>query len=330
MKYVKLKRRHDPADFKAARYHVTLFRPLGLYPRGVFCFREAMFYADEEIVFAVTYGSTWGGTSEELPYSEVDWMHPQLLRLLGAMIMAEPFIEGMRSRFYVVPHTAFILNEEMVEFTPSSARAIKKALLRTVNNPLWPKHVHERWRECRGNEFYLFDREELELSVLPKLWEKVSIDDHLLMRGIQALIKSDMLGHHYEFQEEGAIATFIALDASFQMVLRHLKKNGNANPSAKDAGFWLYQTFDKLLDIHGAAEFKYFESFYDQRVQTVHPGSRFGNMPFAPVMVDDRIHLRGALSGVFAYLTLGEHMPDFLRAVAERRRFRAPENLDVA
>lgn len=324
MKYIKLKRRHDPADFKATRYRVTLFRPLGLYPRGVFCFQEAMFYADEEIVFAVTYGSTWTGAFDDLPYSEVDWMYPDLVRLLGAMMMAERFDEGMRCRFYVVPHTAFILNEEIVQFTPSAARAIKKALLRTVDNRLWPKHVHDRWKECRGNEFYLFDREELELAVLPKLWEMVSIEDHLLMRGIQALIKSDMLGHHHEFQEEGAIATFIALEASFQMVLRHLRENGNPNPSAKDAGRWLYQTFDKLLDIHSGAEFKYFESFYDQRVQTVHPGSRFGDMPFAPVMVDDRIHLRGALSGIFAYLALGEHMPDFLRAVAEQQRFKAP------
>jgi hypothetical protein len=321
MKRIRLKRGHDPADFEAARYRVTLFRPRGMYPRGVFCFPSAMFYADEEIVFAVTYGTPWYGTSPDLPYSEVDWMHPELVRLLGAMIMAEVFIEGMHSRFYVVPHTAFILNEEHVESAPSTARAVKRALLRTVNNRLWPKSVQERWAECLGSEFCLFDPEELDLSVLPKVWEEISIGNHLLMRGLQALIKSDMLGQHHEFQEEGAIATFIALDASFQMVLRHLRANGNPTPSANDAGKWMYETFDKLLDVHGAAEFKYFEEFYDQRVQTIHPSSRFGDMPFAPIMIDDRMHLRDALPGIFAYLTLGEHTPGFLELAAGRQRF---------
>jgi hypothetical protein len=325
MKYIKLKRGHDQGDFRAVRYRVTLFLPLGMYPRGVFCFSSAMFYADEEIVFAVTHGAPWYGMSEDLPYSEVDWMHPELVRLLGAMIMAENFLEGLRSRFYVVPHTAFILNEELVEFTPSTARAIKRALLRTVNNSKWPKHIHDNWAQCRGEKFALFDPAELDLNALPTLWEKTSTENHLLMRGVQALIKSDMLGRHYEFQEEGAIATFIALDASFQMVLRHLCATGNSNPSAKDAGLWLYETFDKHIDVHGAAEFKYFEDFYDQRVQSIHPGSRFGDMPFAPIMVDDRMHLRDALPGVFAYLTLGEHTPRFWEYVSERRRVNISE-----
>jgi len=54
-------------------------------------------------------------------------------------------------------------------------------------------------------------------------------------------------------------------------------------------------------------------------VQTVHPGSRFGDAPFAPVMADDHIHLRQALPGVFGYLVLGEHNPFFWQEVANRK-----------
>jgi hypothetical protein len=141
------------------------------------------------------------------------------------------------------------------------------------------------------------------------------------MRGLQALIKSDMLAGHHEFQQEATIATF-ALDASFEMVLRHLRAIGENNPSAQDAGDWLYTVFEEPLGVYGAEGLKYFEQFYSQRVQTVHPGSRLGDVPFAPIMVDDHIHLRGSLPGIFAYLTLGEHLPDFHREIEERLAYR--------
>jgi hypothetical protein len=216
-------------------------------------------------------------------------------------------------------HGSFTLDEECIDLTePSVALAVKRALLKTVNNRLWPKWVQERWEACLGEEFFLFDPAELNIDLMVRYWERFSVDNHVLMRGLQALIKSDMLARHGEFQEEGAIATFIALDASFQLVLRFLRAAGNPNPSAKDAGDWLFKTFDEPLGVNGAEGMKYFETFYDQRIQTVHPASRFGDLPYAPVSVDDRIHLRQALPEVFAYVLLGEQSPSFWQKVAER------------
>lgn len=317
VKPIKLKRKYDSNDRRTVRYRVTLFRPLGMYPRGTICTPKGLFYADEEIVFAVTHGPTWWGMGDDLPYSEVDWMEPELVRLLGAMVLAEQS-DGMRPRFYPLSHGGFVVNEQAMNLAdPRIATAVKKALLNTVNNRMW-KHVQAIWSHCIGREFVLFDRAELDVEQVPALWNAIRSDNHLLMRGVQALIKSDMLGAHPEFQEEGAIATFIALDASFQMVLHLLRASGNSNPSAKDAGVWLYETFDKLSDVHTAADIKYYEEFYDSRVKTVHPGSRFGDMPYAPVMVDDRFHLRGSLPGVFAYLVLQRHSPSFLKEIDRR------------
>jgi hypothetical protein len=74
-------------------------------------------------------------------------------------------------------------------------------------------------------------------------------------------------------------------------------------------------TFDKPMGMFRAEGLKYFEEFYDQRIQTIHPGSRFGDAPYAPVMVDDYIHLREVLPQVFGYLLVGEHSPHFHRNV---------------
>jgi hypothetical protein len=58
------------------------------------------------------------------------------------------------------------------------------------------------------------------------------------------------------------------------------------------------------LGIYAAEGLKYFLEFYAQRVKTIHPGSRFGDVPYAPTAYDDSIHLRGFLTGIFAYLCL--------------------------
>lgn len=320
---IKLKRKYDPADFSAARYRVTMFLSAGMYPRGTFCTPNGVFHADPDIVFAVSFGRPWHAISEHLPYSEVDWLLPEVVRLLGSLMMAEQFPEGLRNRFYPLAHGGFVIDEQSLDLTrPETAFEVKKALLKVMSGAMPDKRMESTWSTCRAKEFDLFSPHELCIEEYQKYWVSISTENHVLMRGLQALIKSDMLAANHEFQEEATIATFIALDASFELVLRHLRANGIVNPSAKDAGDWLFRVFEEPLGVYAAEGLKYFEQFYEQRVQTVHPGSRFGDVPFAPVMVDDYIHLRQSLPGIFAFLTLGDHSPHFYREVADRKSYR--------
>lgn len=316
-----LKRERDPKTWDDVQYTVTMFRPHGAYPSGTLCVADALFHADEDMVFMCTHGRRWAA-NKELPYSEVDWLDPQVVRLAGAMMMATQF-EDVSPRFYPDPRHRFVADAESVDLSASgTAREIKAALLSTVENPDYPSWVHLAWKTYREQDFPLFDARRLELSLLPRYWDAIDIDNHVLMRGLQALIKSDMLGHFYEFQEEGCIQTFIAMDASHQLVLEHLHANGISNPTSTDAGDWLYRTFDEPLGV-GIDGMRYFEEFYEQRIQTVHPRSRFGDIPFAPLMVDDRMHLRGSLPSIFGYLVLGEHSTSFqqsLERAAARNR----------
>lgn len=197
-------------------YRVVLFSHVGMYPRGTVCMPNALFHADDDIVFAVTHGCSWYKSNDTLPYSEVDWMEPELVRLLGAFIMSERPWGNLQTRFYPVSHRTFVLNETAVDLmNPRTAQAIKKALVNTIDNRLWPKYVQAFWSLHHGKEFVLFDPSELCMEALPLLWKAIRTDNHLVMRGMQALVKSDMLGHHHEFQEEGTIATFIALDGLY-------------------------------------------------------------------------------------------------------------------
>lgn len=281
-----------------------------------------LLHADEDIVFAVTYGRRWKASLDDLPYSEVDWLEPELIRLLGALMMTEQFADGSRCRFYPIPHSGRVIDAESFDLMqPGSAEVVKSALLRT---PILRGVV--ALEECRKSvgwqNGFLFDMNELSIEEFPVYWQGIKTADHVLLRGIQALIKSDMLATHEEFMEEATIATFIAMEASFQLVRRHLQAIGNPNPSSADAGKWVYETFDEPMGVWASEGMRYFDEFYDQRIQTVHPASRFGDIPYAPVMVDDWIHLRETLPGIFAYLVLNRHSAFFSRRVEEERRNR--------
>jgi hypothetical protein len=311
---IKIRRKPHAADLSSLRYRVTPFKAIGIYPRGVFRSPTAAFLADDEITFAVTHCSTWRN-HKNLPYSEVNWMNPELVRLLGSFIFCEKFTDR-RCLFYPHVYEDMQLVNANLDLTQEDCiLEVKRAVL---NEAIFsrPNLVPEPSTQ-HSQMGYLFAASDLDIPLRDTYWGLISTSNLLLMRGIQALIKCDMLSRHPEFQEEAAIAAFIALDASFEMVRRHLQERGISNPSAADAAKWFHDTFDGPLGFEQPEDGHFFGEFYTQRIQTLHPGSRFGDSPFAALAIDDRIHLRQALPGLFAYLVSGAHSPSWLEWVSD-------------
>ncbi|MDO7963671.1 hypothetical protein [Xanthomonas euvesicatoria] len=163
--------------------------------------------------------------------------------------------------------------------------------------------------------YHLLDQD-IEMDRFAPSYRRIDPANFVLMRGLQALVKSDMLGRHQEFGEESVIAAFIALDASFSLVQRKLKLEGLTNPSAHDAARWLHRNLYEPFGHDPPGELEnYFDDFYSSRISTLHPGNRFGDFPFSPTMWDDAIHLRSQLRQVFSFLVHGMHFKDFEDAV---------------
>ena len=156
----------------------------------------------------------------------------------------------------------------------------------------------------------------------------ISTRDYVMLRGISALIKSDMLSSYYEFFEEATVSAFIAMEASFRLITRKLEAEGVANPTAREAAKWLFDHFDKPMGIAPNGVERYFEEFYEQRVMTLHPASRFGDTPYAPVSHADYYHLRRALREILGYLATGSHGPDFYAEVRRTEGTLRPSDCD--
>ena len=310
--------RHRQLVPDQSRYRVTPFKANGLYPRGSFGTSTARFFADDKVVFAVTPDVTWSREGD-LPYSEVDWMQPELVRLLGALMFCERFTDR-RCSFYPIVHGDVFVSGCALDFEQAkSVKAVRDLVVGLA--PFASPLIELADRRMDG----LFKATELNISWMRRYWHAISPNNLVLMRAIQAMVKCDMLSSHPEFQEEAGIATFIAMDATFELVLRHLKSLGVKNPTSVDAGTWLYRTFDEPLGFPSPEPARFFGEFYDLRIQTIHPGSRHGDSPYATLAIDDRIHLRQAIPGTLAYLLTQAYAPDFYDRLCEEHERLIPK-----
>src|SRR5450631_355682 len=90
------RRLYEARRSRRSGYRVMLFRPSGRYPAAAICAPGGLFFADGEIAFSVTRGTPW---PEGLPYSEVNWLLPGDIQLLGSIVLTEDFDGGPRCVF---------------------------------------------------------------------------------------------------------------------------------------------------------------------------------------------------------------------------------------
>jgi hypothetical protein len=301
---------------------VRVFHPRGQYPRAMVAQAEGLYCADDEVVFCVTSTRRWSPIEDSVPYTEMDWMTPDELRFIGSIYLCELW-GGAKLMFYPVHYYSPVINRAKLDLTKNSTvEAIRNLVIRGIHFPQSTWHQAAILQECVSLRYSLIPPEQVDLSRQALLWRNVKTTDHLLLRGLSALMKSDMLSRYPEFFEEATISCFIALEASFHMILKRLRAGGKRDPNAKDAAEWLHEHFDSHLGFPKPLE-RYFAEFYDQRVMTLHPSSRFGEFPYAPLMHDDYYHLRGSLRSIFAYLVTNAHDRGFTDDIERQRRRRA-------
>lgn len=297
-----------------------LFRELGTYPRGTFFVPNGFFHADDEIVFSVVHGNDWRQLDQELPYSEFNWASPEEIRLLASILLCEKRDDAYLS-FYPLVNCSLHLDTDQIDLSVSDTVVRVRALLLETGKASIKHYARDSISSCLGKPFSLIAAERYNFDRHRLYWDNISPTEYVLVRGVYSLIKCDMLCQHNEFWEEALLTLYIALEASFQIVIEVLAADGNPKPNAHDAAVWLHEHFDKPFGLSAPDELeKYFEEFYKERIMTLHPSSRFGDYPFSPTMHDDVIHLRRALREIFAYIVSGSHGPDFEEDLRRNKR----------
>lgn len=297
-------------------YRLRLFDPRGYYPAAIHATSDSLYSADQELAFSVSLCQPYDQLSGDLPYSEMDWATPQELKLWGSVLLCE---ETDSSKVILYPNVdALILDVDTVDLSCPGVVSEVKTLVASEANSATKKFWSNSCKLCAAANYETWEASYSE-ERRRKFYSLINIEDHCLLRGLSCLIKCDMLSRHREFSEEAALVCFIALDASYSLIAEKLRQGGNSQPSAKDVGRWLDYTFNRPVGLD-VEERAYFEDLYERRVMTLHPRSRYGVAPFAPLMHDDYLETREDLREIFAYLVSGEHGPEFYRRLGEHER----------
>jgi hypothetical protein len=191
---------------------------------------------------------------------------------------------------------------EPLDLTVESVRSRISAELRKLAREQCERHDYLRLPPCfGGSKSY-----EVRPGVAPehlqaRMYGRIDVTDHLLIRGLSAIIRHGMLREYAMFLEEATGALYVSLDASFSLIRRRLIESGVQNPSAHDVAAWIHAQFGSEYD--GG---KYFQEYYDDRIRVTHPESRLGVFPFAPLAADDCYELYEHLREVYNLLIFGE------------------------
>jgi hypothetical protein len=241
---------------------------------------------------------------EEYYFTEVEMLSAFEVRVLGAALISRTRDSG-----------AFEIYPTSVEYRTADAnfdlastdllQALTSKLKRRLVETSDYDHLLIHHPPCMGGRSYRFNRHAtLNRDRFCNLVSAIDVNNHLLIRGLGALIKAGMLYCHTEFTEHACIALWIALDASFQLFRREMETKGYHNPSAIDVGNYL----DELQGFEPSGE-RYFADFYNERVKTIHPQSKFGAYPAAPLAADEYRLLRDGLVPTYEYLITGRLPP---------------------
>jgi hypothetical protein len=297
------------------KYYARILSPRGIYPNKDVFFEDAVFVCDPDLTFSVVRYTkeTRGGANEFDSYSEVQWINPTEARLLGSIMLSVDRDEGY-VYFYPFP-VSEMFESSSIQITKQwltdtvKPKLIEKLLEgpqdlggRVLASNLYQFHSDIPLPPIAGGASYTYTDKGLNYSLMQKIYNDFDINNLLLLRGLNTLMKSAMLRSHYQFMEESTYSLFVSLEVSYRLILKELIKQGHKNPTSEDAMAYIHDIF---FTCHRNTSEKYFGEYYESRIMSLHPENRFGVYAHAPLMVDDNYFLFNDMLEVFRYLICG-------------------------
>jgi hypothetical protein len=280
---------HSPLSPRA---RVRLFSPLGLYPRHSIAVPDARLLVNDELVVSSVYVEPPAVHGVEYSF-ELEYLALEETQFFAAIALAVHPDDGMVFTYPLYGHVDVDCGTD----DDAVIEAARELAIRPPDHVSWSRGRAAPPPAC-GGPGYQWREGGVDVDRVRNVVCAAPLNDHLLMRGLGALLQADMSWQHCEIEGVAALPLYVALDASFQMVLRLLREQGVSNPTALDAGALVdAEVFNQR---HGAGN--YFEDFYEDRIKTMHPSSRFGVFAATPLMADDYFFLRHALVEVYHWL----------------------------
>jgi hypothetical protein len=276
---------------------VRAYSPIGFFWRGALRHPKALYFGGPELVFSACHFDEKTHAGEY--YSEFDDPLIEEVLLQAALSLAIGGDGGVVS-LYPFPWSTRIPDELDLK-DPKVTEYLGEMILRSKVASPFPLPTDPPPPPSHGGPAYDFRESSMPTKLQKEILNKANPRNHLLVRGLGAWLKARMLMHHQMFTLEALYSLYVALDATFSLIRGKLKEQGVENPDAWDA-----QAFLEEAEGRPAEGFPYFGDFYVDRVCTMHPESKWGVFPYAPVSNCDAHTLFEELREVFRLLILGK------------------------
>ena len=293
-----------------------ILSPLGVYPADSVQFDNGSgYFAAHDLSFSLF---PYLEPDEDAPYSEVQWLYSEEVRIYMALMMAVDR-EVSYAAFYPYPYAECFKCRDLAQHPDEIIEVIKPLLVKKlfepdVQHPGFAAPARNPYKHSTditaprisSGTSYDFREDGIDYDLAESIHEAIDLSDGILMRGLTTFLRSGMLKSHYQFYEEGINNLFISLEATFRLIQRRLRQNGLVNPSAKDAATFIHDTFDEVERLE-----KYFEEDRELRNISFHPESKYGIFSSPPIAVDDFYFLFNALLEVYRFLLTGYIQPKY-------------------
>jgi hypothetical protein len=277
---------------------VRLLSPLGVYPTEGFRHREAAMVFSHDVCAILT-----AFRKVQFPedyYSEIEFLSSFEVRLLASVILSRVPDSGSICLY----PTLLAMERPDAGFDLSELGALDQLMSEFrifIQGERQYRELHSP--PLIGGRAYA----SLRYGHQREIFDAIDVSDHLMIRGLGALIRAFMLFSFGEFDESAGMSLWVSMEASFEIVKGILRAQGIERPTAKDAGDFVDNVFDNRFASEG-----YFPDYYEDRIRTVHPASRYGIFPGAGLAHDDVWELGIDLVHLYDFLVTGQ-VPDELK-----------------
>lgn len=162
-------------------------------------------------------------------YSEVDYLSPFEVRSLSSVLLS---LRGDLNYLGLYP-TPYAMERRYVGIDLSDVGTVNKLMDEFADFvqqvPMDGANVH-RPPLIGGLPYSYDDGSRLEHERQPKIFNCINVSDHLLIRGLGALIRAIMLERFTEFFENSAMSLYVAMEASMEIVKGNAVRRGQRGP----------------------------------------------------------------------------------------------------
>ena len=255
----------------------------GRYPKNNFISNDAIFISDKRrgIVYSVIKTIK---EDEQYFSSEISWALVSEIKLWSSIILSIPKDGG---KFIIFP------NNNIIEIDES------KISISDLNNPQFLNYIHQFVNNKLEGLNYIYDIRDsiseidFNKEIQNKIYSNIDSSDHILIRGLTFLIKSEILiqTNCYLFMEDALTLLYFSIEAALSLIRRSMITSNGETPSYNQVFTLISEKYIPNVDLNNIKD--YFQALYENRILLVHPDNKYKVSGIPNLEADDYYDIYG-------------------------------------